>query len=371
MNFVRFVKTPRIGSAATKKSNVKGNAKKLYNAQLSMILTITTDFSPFAGSAELLCQLLSPNDSILAEQQVQWNDTLREIKVDISMPPGSKDGRVIITPMASGRSFNNFLSQFLGGATTHVVGVETATFALNTSDRQDTVYRHFALPRGPLRIAEQAGETIIRHVWDAGIILSAALSVDLSSLPDELQIIRPLISERTLRILELGTGVGILGISVASSFPNVEVVMTDLPDAAPLVDENIRINIAQYPHLKRNASFRTLDWEEQPYPEWTTVEKFNLIVMADVTYNTATFEALVNTLRHLSQTGSKGAKVICCGKRRHEEEEGFWQLIREKGFVIQNRIVFAIDLGGNMRYCTNGEKKEGEQLVDIITMSLV
>ena len=371
MNFVRFVKTPRIGNTPTKKPNAKSNAKKSATPHLSMILTITTDFSPFAGLAELLCQFVSPANSIVAEQRVHWDGTLRDIKVDMPIPSGSKEGRVVINPIDHSRS-ETFLSQFLGRRTNHVVGVETATFSLNASNRHETVYRQFSLPHGPLQIAEQAGETIIRHVWDAGIILSAALTCNsLSILPDELQqSLRPMFFDREMKILELGTGIGILGVSIATAFPSATVVMTDLLDAQSLVDENTRLNSKNHSQLMRNASFRALDWEERPFPQWTMMEKFDLIVMADVTYNTATFIALTDTLEHLLRTGSKGAKVLCCGKRRHDEEEGFWRLVQEKGFVIHQRVIFAIDLEGIMRYCGDGVKNEGEQLIDFIAMSL-
>ena len=371
MNFVRFVKTPRIGSGSAKKANAKSNPKKTATSQLSMILTITTDFSPFADSAELLCQFVSPANSIVAEQRVHWDGTLRDIKVDMSIPPGSKEGQVVITPIDDSGS-ETFLSQFLGRRTNHVVGVETATFSLNTSNRHDTVYRQFNLPHGPLRIVEQAGETIIRHVWDAGVILSAAVTCNpISNLPDELQqLLRPVSSQREMKVLELGTGVGILGVSIATAFPNATVVMTDLLDAQSLVDENLHLNSRSHPQIMHNASFRALDWEERPFPDWTVLERFDLIVMADVTYNTATFMALADTLEHLLRNGSKGGKVLCCGKRRHAEEEGFWQLVQGRGIVIHERVIFAMDLEGIIRYCGDGVKKEGEQLIDFIAMSL-
>jgi len=147
--------------------------------------------------------------------------------------------------------------------------------------------------------------------------------------------------------------------------------MTDLMDAESFVNRNINQNLLEYKHLKDNASFRLLDWEERPFPSWTETEKFELVVMADVTYNTSTFSALTDTLEHLLQTGSKGAKVLCCGKRRHDEEEVFWTGIVQRGFVIEKRIVCAIDLEGNFRCIEIDSSKEaGEQLVDFVLFSL-
>jgi hypothetical protein len=136
------------------------------------------------------------------------------------------------------------------------------------------------------------------------------------------------------------------------------------------VEENIRLNASQRPGLAQNASFRVLDWEKHPYPEWTRTETFDLIVMADVTYNTATFEALANTLEHLLTTGSSAARVICCGKRRHDEEEQFWNIVRKRGFVIDQREVFSMDLEGAFAAFLDGEKGQGQHIVDFIGMRL-
>jgi len=64
-------------------------------------------------------------------------------------------------------------------------------------------------------------------------------------------------------------------------------------------------------------------WKKPPFPEWIMKESFDLIVMPDVTYNTTTFVALVETNEHLLWTSSKRGKVVCCGKRSQDEEEIF------------------------------------------------
>ena len=375
MNFVRFVKTPRLDVPSKPKSNAKAPVKKPAVKQLSMILTITIDFSFFAGATELACQLISSKNEIVSERQVQWHEYDREVKIELNVPAKFKEGRVVVTPVNPGASSKDgeFLRQFLGEDITHLIGIETEEFALDTLARQDTVYRMFSLRGQPLRIAEQSGETIIRHVWDAGIMLSAALTCrSLSALPDELQdfVSTAMNTSKMMRILEVGCGVGILGVSIAAALPQCQVIMTDLSDAKPLVEQNIQLNLQQFPHLQRNTQFRELDWETNPYPEWTVTENFDLIVMADVTYNTATFIALADTLEHLLRHGSKGSKVICCGKRRHDEEEGFWKLVRKRGFTVEKRVVYAMDLDGNFRHCQDAAKMDGEQLIDFISMHL-
>jgi len=376
MNFVRFVKTPRITSPQNKRPNSKANskadAKKPSSQQLSLIVTITADFSPFAGSANLLCQLVSSTGAALATQQIQWAGYEREVKVNFPAPPSLSRHKVVVTPFDASPS-TNFLARFLDGNIAHIVGVETEVFSNETCTHQDAVYRRFRSPTSLITIAEQTGETIIRHVWDAGVILSAAFSYhQLSVLPQALRTFSQPFADTTrpVRVLELGAGVGILGICIALAFPHAKVVITDLLDAQALVEENIRLNASQRPDLAQNASFRVLDWEKHPYPEWTRTETFDLIVMADVTYNTATFEALANTLEHLLTTGSSAARVICCGKRRHDEEEQFWNIVGKRGFVIDQREIFSMDLEGAFAAFLDGEKGQGQHIVDFIGMRL-
>ena len=355
-----------------------------------MILTITSDFTPFAGQTSLTCTLFSSDDGkLIAKKQVEWTGASREIPVDFPLPLKAKYGSVVVRPLVnSGWTSNQALGEYLANNATHIVGLASSDLALDVvgGKPRDMVYRRFMLPRGPVTIAEDAGETITRHVWDAGILLASTLcSVPLSMVPYELeqfvsQTFTPISTSvylgnqssapAPMNVLELGTGVGILGISIAAQFPHIKVVATDLVDAQSLVEENIRINVSPHSHFKRNMSFRPLDWEQRPFPAWTVDEKFDAIVMADVTYNTSTFMALADTLQHLLRTGSKGARVICCAKRRHDDEEEFWDIVQDRGFVIQKRIVFAVDLEGTFRYTKDGTKKQGEQLIDFISMSL-
>ena len=267
MNFIRFVKTPRIDAASPKRSAVKKNVSKKPSStsSLSMILTITTDFSTFAGYAELAVQLISPTKGILSEQRTLWTDTSRELKVDIPIAEDSKEAKVVVFPIGPiiPKTSTPFLSKFVCRPLPHIVGVESPRFAPKTAARIDSVYREFVIDGFPFRIAEQSGETIIRHVWDAGIILSAAATCNpVSLLPDELQTFMQMTGiYGATKILEMGTGVGVLGISLAAQFPEAKVVVTDLEDAEPFVRENISINSPNFPHLRENISFRTLDGE--------------------------------------------------------------------------------------------------------------
>ena len=319
---------------------------------------------------------------------------MRELKVEFPVPNRFREWKVRVEPFVTevdeededdeyyeereyreeeeedGR--RDFRREYLGHKVPHIVGLESALFSLNTTSPTDNVIRYFE-GASPIKIAEQSGETIIRHIWDAGVLFSAL--VDAPShcyIPDDLAHLLEmhLHLDYRKRILEIGTGVGILGVKLATHL-NTPVVMTDLPDAKALVEENIRINNDKFNDLKRNAQFRELDWEKKPYPEWTKTEEFDLVVMADVTYNTATFVPLADTLEHLLRHGAKGAKVVCCGKRRHGDEEEFWKLVQMRGFILKERITYGIGLDGEMqRRYPGGRNNDGDQFVDFVVMTL-
>src|SRR5277367_2044 len=268
MNFVRFVKTPRVIQAPTTTTPPKKSSyfssNKTSDRTLSMILTITSDFSPFPGQTSLTCTLLSSEDGkILAKKQVEWTVNSREIPVDLPIPSKAKFGKVIVRQLVnSGWTSNQALGEYLNSNGTHIVGLSSSDLALDVvgGKATDVVFRRFMLPRGPVTVAEDAGETIIRHVWDAGILLSSTLcSVPLSMVPSELeqfvsQTFTPISTSvymgnqssapAPMNVLELGTGVGVLGISIAAQFPHIKVVATDLVDAQSLVEENIRMNVS-------------------------------------------------------------------------------------------------------------------------------
>lgn len=84
------------------------------------------------------------------------------------------------------------------------------------------------------------------------------------------------------RVLELGTGCGIVGISLAQGFGSAgrpHFVLTDLPEAQDIVERNIK---AMPVIEKSTIEFRTLDWDEE-LPD--DIGYFDVVLAADCTYN--------------------------------------------------------------------------------------
>ncbi|KFX93929.1 hypothetical protein V490_04603 [Pseudogymnoascus sp. VKM F-3557] len=190
------------------------------------------------------------------------------------------------------------------------------------------IYRHFKLDGGTtMSIDEDTGESIARHIWDAGVILSALLeelSQPSNAPPAGLRLLGNLIKDApSPSVLELGTGCGIVAITFALSVPASRVIATDLEDAAEVASDNLE--------QADNASYLNLDWSE-PLPSRVASENFDLVLVADCTYNPDVVPYLVSTLAKLIE---KSPSVLIClaMKVRHASEAVFFDLMKDHGIV--------------------------------------
>jgi precorrin-6B methylase 2 len=162
---------------------------------------------------------------------------------------------------------------------------------------------------------------------DAGVILSALLeelSFPSSTPPPGLRLLGDLIKTVPQpSVLELGTGCGIVAITFALSVPDSRVIATDLEEAAEVASDNLE----QAP----NTSYLNLDWSE-PLPLKVAHENFDLILVADCTYNPDVVPYLVSTLAKLI-TKSPSVLICLAMKVRHASEAVFFDLMKEHGIV--------------------------------------
>lgn len=146
--------------------------------------------------------------------------------------------------------------------------------------------------------------------------------------------LRQLIHDRDdrskLEVIELGTGCGIVGITLAQMLPRCSVFLTDLDEARDIVSRNIRsAKLAP----ESTVQFEVLDWDEDISKDVST-RHHDLIVVSDCTYNADSMPALVRTLQALSDC-SPESPVMVALKRRHESEQVFFGLMEEAGFENQ------------------------------------
>ena len=95
------------------------------------------------------------------------------------------------------------------------------------------------------------------------------------------------------RILELGSGTGLLGIAAAALYPDAVVHLTDLGAIVPNLKANVKANEAVF--LKNNhPSVGVLDWSDSPCQ--TPHQRYNVILASDPLYSPSHPAWLVNTI---------------------------------------------------------------------------
>ncbi len=160
------------------------------------------------------------------------------------------------------------------------------------------------------------GSALGSHTWGAAVALSRYIVAHAE-----------LVADRS--VIELGAGTGLCGLTCAMQGCR-SVLLTDLPINVPLMQRSVSHNGAE-----RTAQVRALDWRENTTDEF--VARFDLVVMADVVYccNHELFEHLVSTV--LRCVGKEGQVWLCYKKRDANAELYFFQLMKERLFVVTER----------------------------------
>lgn len=153
------------------------------------------------------------------------------------------------------------------------------------------------------------GDDLGLKTWAASYLLAKRLHT-LDLLPPS--------AHGRLRVLELGSGTGLVGLAMAGL--GADVLLTDLPSICPNLARNLRDN---YPRIAQNngsAHTAILNWKRpalcEPFLDGTDasqtfsrLEKFPLILAADSMYSPDHPRMLVDTI-HEWLSGDDHAKVI-------------------------------------------------------------
>ncbi|RYP59194.1 hypothetical protein DL771_010966 [Monosporascus sp. 5C6A] len=220
-------------------------------------------------------------------------------------------------------------------------------------------HKRHELSRVNIAIEEDIGESIARHIWDAGLVTSALLADSCRMKRKELWIREFLpLDKEDPNVLEIGCGVGILGITIASiihraaeqqgiTLTHPAVLLTDLPEA----EERARSNVSRRPRYapsKTDIDYENLDWEDGRNSRFGPLVKskyWDLIVLSDCTYNVDAFPSLVGTLSALHSLNATNTdpgsdnntttKVILSTKPRHDSELALFELLKADGWKYE------------------------------------
>jgi len=323
MHYIRFLQTPKVH---VDKATIV----------LRAVITVTTDLGEtfYPEDVELVVNLSSPDidNDIYLRRKVQWNEGARSLKVAIDLSRQDLEWPVCMHVSARNSRPGGFLPPICdvwSGSVNPVKG---------QFDSGRRVERRFlSLADRPLSLLEDAGDSIARHLWDGSQALVQHIDEVISlSNPDTLPLLEyTLLSAtyRKLNVIELGCGVGTVGISLAQTVPDCDVILTDLPEAEGLVEANLA---RMRPAMASRAKFRSLDWLE-PLPDTILSRNNHLIVVSECTYNVDTLDALVSTLSSLLVRSPK-AIIVVSTKTRHESESAFFDIMRNSGFVSEGSM---------------------------------
>lgn len=206
-------------------------------------------------------------------------------------------------------------------------------------------------------------------------LLQSAHDHDEGSLASE-----PLVEyAKSLNVLELGAGCAIVSATLSHCLPHARVIATDLEEAKAIANENLEQNRTQ--EIERedpehhmppaDSSYEVLDWT-QPLPSLNYIDrrKWDLILVADCTYNSDVVPALVNTLRRLVDQSSEVLIAVAL-KWRHDSEAVFHELMKENGMRQVDKHTercgnFDVDATGKEEeievYLFRGEKANKDDL---------
>lgn len=133
-----------------------------------------------------------------------------------------------------------------------------------------------------------------------------------------------------VKVLELGSGCGIVGIGLTQLLSNCEVVLTDLPEAAEIAQRNVEVANSS------SVRFEVVDWDEA-LPASVGQHPFDVVLVADCTYNPDSSPSLVRTLAAVAGR-SPDTVVVVAMKVRHASEAVFFDLMGQAGFAVRETL---------------------------------
>ncbi|PGH10360.1 hypothetical protein GX51_00117 [Blastomyces parvus] len=330
-HYIRFLKTPRIVVSPHRQCFVEA------------LVTITTDLGDtfLAEDAELLSilQFTDNNNELTTsfDEIFKWNAGNRELKIvfgPCQISDTTQPARLSVRDANAG-----LVDRLEPSKAPSIVTAWSAEFGGNYGPQAEKVVeRCFKLEIGPqLRAWEETGNSIARHIWDAALGCVMEIQNAYMRLGGSIPTLQRLFYERKdtpLRVIELGTGCGIVGIAIAQIVPHCSVLLTDLEEVRDIISRNL-----EFATLARlsSARFQVLDWDES-VPEEIAQHGYDLIVVSDCTYNADSLPALVQMLTALVQI-SPSAIVLVALKKRHDSEEAFFDFMKNAGFEIDSRAV--------------------------------
>ncbi|KAF3937608.1 hypothetical protein ABW19_dt0203674 [Dactylella cylindrospora] len=340
MHFIRFLKVP---TTTASQNNQKSKSANIIT--ISTLITISTDLSESFLQSNVTLRATLRGDTasrqLLASKTFNWTSGMRSLPVQLTFQH-TKDvpSTGIVCVSATENRADDMRSLYASSQDVRILSAWSTPFNIveHGSKAEAFVERKLQLSSEKMiRIWEETREDIARHIWPGGLAITSYFSALPSPPTGTLSSISPTISKSAPQILELGAGCGLAGIAIRSLLPSSTVTVTDLPITAEITSRNLT-DISTTGKYGSNISYKPLDWSE-PLPAWCTSTVYDLIVVADCTYNTASIPYLVKVLVELFAI-SPQAGVLLAHKVRHDSEEMFFEMAEKEGIVKREQLVF-------------------------------
>ncbi|TKX26236.1 hypothetical protein C1H76_1589 [Elsinoe australis] len=335
MHYIRFLKTPKVTAAAGK-------------ITLNASITLTTDLGEtfYDGDVDLAGTLRSPDrdGDIYLRRSLKWTAGMRSLPITFDLTRSEIEWPAQLhvslkTPRGElADDFETFSGQPDHDTPAFIsVWSESLNATRGNFEAARRVERRFTPLSGrSLRIWEDTGDSIARHLWDGSVALTAfidrVIALQASAAVPPLEHALVSATFKRLNVIELGCGCGIVGIGLAQSIPDSDVLLTDLPEVQELVEKNISTaNLA----ISSRVEFAPLDWESK-LPKAVASRNFDIIVAAECIYNSDSIPPLVQTIKALV-TRSPKAIVLIATKFRHDSELEFFTLAAKAGLFSSTK----------------------------------
>ena len=167
------------------------------------------------------------------------------------------------------------------------------------------------------------GDSLGLKTWTSSLVLSRLLPALQKSIPN------------SQRLLELGAGTGLLGISAACLW-QADVLLTDLPEVVSNLESNLQLNSDLVKDHEASVSARALDWSDDTDLAKQDSERYQVILAADPIYSPDHPPILVSTISRWLKPDTDSRLIIALPLRGlyKTERSALRTLLAKAGLTI-------------------------------------
>nr|GMC96991.1 protein N-lysine methyltransferase METTL21A [Ipomoea batatas] len=132
-----------------------------------------------------------------------------------------------------------------------------------------------------------------------------------------------LLAGKRVRILELGSGTGVVGIAAAATL-GASVTVTDLPHVLPNIQFNVDLNSGVLENHGGAVDVAALSWGEMKDME-AIGREYDLLLGSDVVYHDHLYDPLLKTMKFFLLGGERKTAFVMAHLRRWKKESAFFK----------------------------------------------